>query len=230
MLTNTDGDLVGTGCGLVFTGPDLLSDYVVYHNLIAAGPIRGMNIDRLSYNGAELNAFGPTSFWQARGKMPTYYDRLVTAERFTNVSSTKDGFGVVEKHVIAEYQVDAEANYVAEMNFNPHGGSAALSFSSGKGKLLIGPDGKMTLSVDGEFYSAVYSLNEGVYEPNALHMVKIDYRYGRLQIQLDEMRKFNVKAEAAGGKLAYCFECDGEIGFTAITEMSSYDEVSAGYR
>ena len=230
LLTNTDGDLVGTGCGLVFTGPDLLSDYVVYHNLIAAGPIRGMNIDRLSYNGTELNAFGPTPFWQARGKMPTYYDRLTTTENFTNVSSTKDGFGGVKKHVVAEYQVDAEANYVAEMNFNPRGGCATLSFSSGKGKLLIGPDGNMTLSIGGNFYSAVYSLNEGVYEPNALHTAKIDYRNGRLQIHMDEMRKFDVNADAAGGKLAYSFECDGEIGFTAITEMSSYDEVSADYR
>ncbi|MBQ4564481.1 MAG: family 43 glycosylhydrolase [Lachnospiraceae bacterium] len=227
LLTGTYGEIRGTGCGLVFPGADLVSDYVVYHNLLSPkGPLRQMNIERLSYNGTEITAFGPTDYEQARGEMPTYYDFLKTAEGFSNVSSVKNGFGSVAAGTIAEYKEKAEANYVAEMNYHAGGGVATLTFSSGKGKLVIKPDGNMTLTVGGQEYTADYS----AYVADAVHMVKIDYRDGRLQVYIDEMRKFDVETKAVGGKLAYSFEKDGKVGFTAITEMSSYDSIGSWYR
>ena len=227
LLTGTHGELKGTGCGLVFPGADLVSDYVVYHNLLSPyGPVRQLNIERLSYNGVEVNAFGPTAYIQARGRMPTYYDFLRTVENFTNVSAAKNGFGSVASGKKAEYNVKVQADYVAEMNYNANGGTATLSFSSGKGKIVIKPNGIIKLTIAKKEYTADYS----AYVADASHRVKIDFRDGRLQVYIDEMRKFNVEAKAVGGKLAYCFEKDGWIGFTAITEMDAYDSVGSWYR
>lgn len=227
LLTGTFGELRGTGCGLVFTGPDLVSDYVVYHNLESvSGPIRSMNIERVSYNGTEMNAFGPTAYEQVRGKMPTYSDNPENTEQFTGIVSAWDGLGTVPAGVTAQYRQEAWAEYVAEMNYNACGGEARLSFSDGKGVLTAEPDGGLRLALDGKEYTASY---DG-YRADALHTVTVDYREGRLQVFVDGMRKFNLEAAAAGGKLSYTFEKEGRVGYTAITEMDSHDAVAAGFR
>lgn len=226
LLTDTFGELRGTGCGLVFTGPDLISDYMVYHNLESrSGPIRSMNIERCSYNGAELNAFGPTAYEQVRGKMPTFYG-YPDNENFTNLVSVGDGMGSVPGGATAEYAPEAEAGYVAEMNYHAHGGWAQLSFSSGEGTLTAWPDGTLKLRAGDKEYTENYD----DYNAGALHTVTVDYRDGKLKLFVDGMCKFEVDAEAAGGRLSYRFEKDGEIGYTAITEMRLYDTVASGFR
>ncbi|MDE6274393.1 MAG: family 43 glycosylhydrolase [Clostridiales bacterium] len=215
LLTSTDGTLKGTGCGLVFTGADLMTDYVVYHNLINpnVGPIRALNIDRVTYNGQEMNAFGPTDFMQEKGRMPSKYDYLKTADHFTNLNSVSDGLGYVSAGKKAEFEYPAEKDYVAEMNYRA-GGDAVIGASSEAIRLMVAADGTLKLRLKSETFTETVK----GYVADALHNVKIDFRHDRLQIYIDGMRKFDLNTPSEGGKLSYTFTDDGMIGYTALSQ------------
>ncbi len=224
LLASTFEDITGTACGLVFQGPDLINDYIVYHNLINpnVGPIRGLNIDLVSFNGAEMTAYGPTDFKQEKAKMPTSYDFLTTTNNFTNLTSVNDGFGELSANTISEYSYSAKENYVAEANYVANGGKAVIGFSSNAVKLEILANGNMNLTAGSISKSAFYT----GYNADFLHKVKVDFRNNRLQVYIDGMRKFDEHFNSVGGKISYQFENGGKVGFTAVTQESEYSSIS----
>lgn len=77
ILINTEGEHVGLGHNSIVRGPDLDSDYMVYHN--HANPGRNMNLDRIVWNGAKMSVLGPTTSGQADPDMPDFSDRFQRA-------------------------------------------------------------------------------------------------------------------------------------------------------
>jgi len=78
-LLRSEGATVGLGHNSVVTGPDLDTQYIVYHNLEGhgvVGPLRHMNLDRIVWNGDRLRVAGPTSDSQPVPAMPVFSDRF----------------------------------------------------------------------------------------------------------------------------------------------------------
>lgn len=79
VLLRAEGVTVGLGHNSVVTGPDLDTQYIVYHNLEGhgiVGPLRHMNVDRIVWNGDLLRVAGPTSEPQPVPAMPEFSDRF----------------------------------------------------------------------------------------------------------------------------------------------------------
>ncbi|QHT62984.1 family 43 glycosylhydrolase [Paenibacillus lycopersici] len=79
VLLRAEGATVGLGHNSVVTGPDLDTQYMVYHNLEGhgvVGPLRHMNLDRIVWDGNLLQVAGPTSSKQAAPALPVFADRF----------------------------------------------------------------------------------------------------------------------------------------------------------
>lgn len=80
VLLETEGHHVGLGHNSLVRGPDLDSDYMVYHSHAHEGnsvyPGRRMNLDRIVWNGDRMLVLGPTSSEQTNPELPLFADRF----------------------------------------------------------------------------------------------------------------------------------------------------------
>ncbi|MFC0270366.1 carbohydrate-binding protein [Metabacillus herbersteinensis] len=74
ILINTEGSNVGLGHNSIVRGPDLDSEYMVYHS--HANPGRRMNMDRIAWNGDKMLVLGPTTSSQPNPDLPVFSDRF----------------------------------------------------------------------------------------------------------------------------------------------------------
>ncbi|GIP13693.1 hypothetical protein J1TS5_58630 [Paenibacillus macerans] len=83
VLLRADGPTVGLGHNSIVTGPDLDTQYMIYHNLEGpgvVGPLRHMNIDRLVWNGSRFKVHGPVDGPQPAPDPPSFSDRFERSE------------------------------------------------------------------------------------------------------------------------------------------------------
>jgi xylan 1,4-beta-xylosidase len=83
VLIRTEGKTVGLGHNSVVTGPDLDSQYMIYHNLEGpgiVGPLRHMNMDRIVWNGMTPSVLGPTDTPQPAPELPSFADHFDRAK------------------------------------------------------------------------------------------------------------------------------------------------------
>ncbi|WP_127490520.1 family 43 glycosylhydrolase [Paenibacillus glycanilyticus] len=80
VLIDTEGSNVGLGHNSVIKGPDLDSDFMVYHSHASDGnltyPGRKMNLDRIAWNGDKLLVLGPTTASQQNPELADFEDRF----------------------------------------------------------------------------------------------------------------------------------------------------------
>jgi len=79
IVINSEGPIVGLGHNSVVKGPDLDTDYIIYHNLEGPGiigPLRHMNMDIISWNGDIMRVLGPTYTEQPAPRLPDFEDRF----------------------------------------------------------------------------------------------------------------------------------------------------------
>ncbi|MBD2867158.1 carbohydrate-binding protein [Paenibacillus arenilitoris] len=74
ILLDAEGEHVGLGHNSIVRGPDLDSDYMVYHS--HANPGRNLNLDRIVWNGDKMLLLGPTTSEQPDPDMPDFSDRF----------------------------------------------------------------------------------------------------------------------------------------------------------
>lgn len=74
ILLAAEGEHVGLGHNSIIRGPDLDSDYIVYHS--HANPGRNLNLDRIVWNGDKMLVLGPTTSEQPDPAMPDFSDRF----------------------------------------------------------------------------------------------------------------------------------------------------------
>ncbi|GBF75061.1 hypothetical protein PA598K_03442 [Paenibacillus sp. 598K] len=108
----------GLGHSSTVLGPDLDSYYLVYHHLIGSSaegpPVRGLNIDRLVFNGHKMALLGPTNVEQPIPRLPEFADRLdgeLAADRW-RLTETEQGSQAVSLP-------QTEAVFTAEYNVQP---------------------------------------------------------------------------------------------------------------
>ncbi|GGG06885.1 hypothetical protein GCM10010912_59440 [Paenibacillus albidus] len=80
VLIDTEGANIGLGHNSIVRGPDLDSDYMVYHSHAHQGniryPGRKMNLDRIAWNGDRMTVLGPTTAAQPNPDLPDFSDRF----------------------------------------------------------------------------------------------------------------------------------------------------------
>ena len=73
LLISTEDAVFGIGHSSTVKGPDLDSYYIVYHSLVNTLPNRNMNIDRIRFNGENMEILGPTTDPTQAPAMPDIY-------------------------------------------------------------------------------------------------------------------------------------------------------------
>ena len=102
VLVSTEGAAVGLGHSSSVTGPDLVSTYLVYHNLNPDAS-RDLDIDRQVWSGRSLQVLGPTTSapvpsqpdveWDGRTDTPLLPEAF-TAELNLTAAETGAGYGL----------------------------------------------------------------------------------------------------------------------------------------
>ncbi|MGG6312001.1 family 43 glycosylhydrolase [Paenibacillus macerans] len=94
VLLHSDGATVGLGHNSIVTGPDLDTQYMMYHNLEGpgiVGPLRHLNMDRLVWNGSRFKVYGPTEGPQPAPEPPSFSDRFERSEIGDDWKKTGEG-------------------------------------------------------------------------------------------------------------------------------------------
>jgi len=93
LLIHTAGELFGIGHSSTVKGPDLDSYYIVYHSLVNATPNRCMHVDRIVFNGTDMQIMGPVSGKQQVPDMPCVYHHFGKGESLKGWKLSGD-FGI----------------------------------------------------------------------------------------------------------------------------------------
>lgn len=116
VLIKTEGSNVGVGHNSMIKGPDLDSDYMVYHSHASQGnlvyPGRKMNIDRVVWNGDKLLALGPTTAAQPNPGLPAFEDRFNRTAIGTGWSNVGGGtWGIYNQELMWQDTIGSAAWY-----------------------------------------------------------------------------------------------------------------------
>ena len=90
LAVRTEGAVVGLGHSSTVCGPDLVSDWMFYHNL-NPDKTRDLDLDRVLFRGNDSFLLGPTSAPMPAPKRPEYQD-LFTAEASEEWTPEADGW------------------------------------------------------------------------------------------------------------------------------------------
>ncbi|MBN9605117.1 MAG: glycoside hydrolase family 43 protein [Actinomycetales bacterium] len=124
VLISTTGHVVGLGHSSSVTGPDLVSTYLVYHNLNPDAS-RDLDIDRQVWTGGGLQVLGPTT----SAPVPAPPDELCDWDaggesRWTGSAgrvAVHESAGALPAEAIATWDVDTAGTFTAELNFTGPG-------------------------------------------------------------------------------------------------------------
>ncbi len=244
LVCSTEGNLEGTGCGLVFQGPDLLSDYVVYHNLINpyVGPVRAMNIDRVSYNGDRMIAYGATDYVQIVPELPDvyeYFEDTVSLNENWDIQGTvsaENSIGTMSSGSIMISKETTQTFFVSEYNLIPASGTKAVfSYKDENNYKYIDlkADGQIWLAevINGQDNTVVTGTMQTDYNPDSMHCIQVVSDGDGLKVYVDTMKKLSADIVSDySGKTGYMSTNDSRVGFIAFSNGTSQDQTKAAYK
>ncbi|WP_077328853.1 family 43 glycosylhydrolase [Virgibacillus siamensis] len=228
-LINTEGPVHGTGHNSMIIGPDLDTYYMVYHS--QADPGRHFNLDKVVWNGKQMDVLGPTSSEQPDPDMPTFrddfsdpYKNKWSGIKISNLTSTKKHNrnphnrweGMVSKST-------TENNFSAEFNLlqlttdqkghppdkvrNPgYGVVFAYQDNENYGVALINKNDhrlQTQFVVNGEKQGWEHSPLPDDYDYNVLHNIRVKKDANQFKVFIDGMLKQTRNADLDGGKIGY---------------------------
>ncbi|MEK0312371.1 family 43 glycosylhydrolase [Cohnella sp. 56] len=247
VLLRTDGATVGLGHNSWVRGPDLDSDYMIYHNLEGhgvVGPLRHMDIDRVVWNGERFSVWGPTSEAQPVPDLPTFEDRFERREpgkdwrsQGAGSWSVKAGEGLRvdtdadggDKRALLITKKDAAADFTAEYHVKPPAAGragAVFAYDDGKnyGTALIDAN-ERTLQVQvlrkGKVAEEVTAPLPAGVDPMQLHTLRLEKSGLALRVYADELQlvTLQLKAPLAAGGIGYAAEgADAAFGYVAFSD------------
>ncbi|ULL15160.1 glycoside hydrolase [Paenibacillus sp. H1-7] len=101
ILLSTEGNHAGLGHNTIVRGPDLDTDYIVYHS--HANPGRQLNMDRIAWNGDNMLVLGPTTAEQPDPAMPDFSDRFKRNELGDDWKAVGGGrWGILEEGTLSQ--------------------------------------------------------------------------------------------------------------------------------
>jgi hypothetical protein len=169
VLVSADGPTTGLGHSSSVRGPDLVSTYLVFHN-INPDASRDLDIDRQVANDRAIQVLGPTTsapvpaapdaVWS--GELSPVFGSTVTAELNLTAEPGADGYGIALEsaaHEALEVRVDRSAQAVVASRGGDECARAALPLSFVHEALhcwrVVVADGELRLALDGRQQLAV---------------------------------------------------------------------------
>ncbi len=136
LLIHTAGDLFGIGHSSTVKGPDLDSYYIVYHSLVNATPNRNMHVDRIAFNGTQMQILGPNTGVQQVPEMPDLYHHFRAGESLAGWKLEGD-FGTAGKglpladgaRVVSDQVLVGDFTAEYNVTYIEHGAQAGAIFA-----------------------------------------------------------------------------------------------------
>ncbi|MCY9697368.1 carbohydrate-binding protein [Paenibacillus alginolyticus] len=257
ILLDAEGDHVGIGHNSIVRGPDLDSDYMVYHS--HANPGRNLNLDRVVWNGNKMLVLGPTTSEQPDPAMPEFSDRFQRNE-------LGDGWKVVggghwgirdgstlyqdtvgepgQSHMLLS-QKATDDNFTAEFNLqqveqgtsaNPLIG-AVFSYKNEKnyGVAVLNRNQnrlETVFRVDGKDTDQVTTPLPVGYDYTKWHQIRVEKEGSDYRIYVDGMLKQTRSTERLGkGKIGYTTtDAHADFGYVAFSNNVGGSSANAAYK
>ena len=206
ILLNTSEEYNGLGHAAYVMGPNLDSQYLVYHNLVAlTGPYRHFNLARVMFNGTEMSLSHPELNNNLVPEMPDFYSR------------EGEGMETGNSHTLSDQS--AEATYTAEFNLVGDGRMVFDYQDENNYCAIENNDDLITVTrhtASGEQALASIQLNKQ-YDYSYNHTYRIKCSGNKFELLFDNMRKISTDVERAftGGKIGY--ETDADFAYTAFS-------------
>lgn len=237
-LIHTEGEGVGLGHSSTVQGPDLVSYYLVYHNL-NEDATRDLNIDRIVWHKEATQILGPTRSPQGVPKRPDYSfpeavgEKMLSWDILCGSWECLDGFYYSGSCGLQACTKEKFGEFTAEMNIlipseNQNAGielaldsgiKYGLKFLSEQQKIEWIRKEKDRETVVGETTAEHMKLC------NVLHTVKLCREKNRLQIFIDGRKMLEVPVEYGEIRLGYYAEKAGMgVGYTAVTARTYEQE------
>lgn len=211
IVLSTKNGFSNLGHSSSFLGPDLDSWYMVYHDMNMG--TRGMDIDRLSFNGKRMYLNGPTDFEQPVPTLPRY---AVRGTADLEKSRYKDFDLYVSKE-------KSEQVFTAEYNFkNGFGAAVIWGYRDDQHfwyALWDGADAFNIMEVDGgepvkrDSFTLPMAFN-----PAVLHTLRLASDGSRVELYFDNMLRYSGELEVPAGAVGYLANETVQIGYTAISD------------
>ncbi|WP_179872736.1 glycoside hydrolase family 43 protein [Microcella indica] len=172
ILISTDGPTVGLGHSSSVTGPDLVSTYLIYHD-IKPDASRDLDIDRQVWNGRALQVLGPTTSAPAPAAPDVSCDWSAGGAAAWTVAVgelvARDGAGVLSgENACARWDASTGEVFTAELNLkgdsgHDHGiviGERRISLPSDRAsgalhRWSVEADDGLRVLVDGRFVASL---------------------------------------------------------------------------
>jgi hypothetical protein len=191
ILVSTDGPVVGLGHSSSVIGPDLVSTYLVYHNLNADAS-RDLNIDRQVWSGRSLQALGPTTSAPVPAAADVecdWTDRSGSEWTATIGEIEVDGgAGVLKGSDVHAVWVAARTGdaFTAELNLKApeHVGRYGIALGEALAVEVDRGAGAVNALATGDAVLASSRLPVG-FRHDALHCWRMEYDSGELRVHLD---------------------------------------------
>lgn len=245
ILVSTAPGTLGLGHSSSVLGPDLVSTWLVYHNL-NPDQSRDLNLDRQAFNGDLLQILGPSQL-AARPALPDHRTRW--GEREAGRWQTARG-ALIEAAGSAELSgpghtawagLTLPGCFTSEHNLSAHGaGSYGLDATTPGGDgwvVQVEPDLNRVRALgrtgQNEVVLATADLPDG-YRHDAIHCFRLVYSEERVSLHLDSRHQFDFPwpASAAGGLRPGYHVASGSltIGYTALTAATELSATNAAAR
>lgn len=248
ILINSEGSNVGLGHNSIIRGPDLDSEFIVYHS--HAKPGRFMNIDRIGWNGDKMVVLGPTTSEQPNPQLPDFSDRFKREEIGSEWSTINGGdWSIVnnDKSYAMEQAIadddswyrqvtthETDPNFTAEFNAkmiengdstNPRFGAIySYKDEDNYGLAVLNPDNNRLetfFRVDGVDLEWETSSLPEEFDYTALHQIRVEKKDTEFKIYVDGMHKQTRNVEnLAGGKIGYTtMDVHASFGYIATSNQ-----------
>ncbi|GAJ11056.1 unnamed protein product, partial [marine sediment metagenome] len=252
-----EGAHVGLGHNSIVRGPDLDSDYMVYHS--HANPGRNLNLDRVVWNGDKMLVLGPTTSEQPDPAMPEFSDRFqrnglgndwkVVGGGNWGIrdSSTlyQDVMGEPKQSHMLISQKATDDNFTAEFNLkqveqgnstNPQMG-AVFSYKNEKnyGVAVLNSKQNRLETVfrvdDKDTERVTVPLPDG-YDYTKWHQIRVEKENFDYRIYVDGMLKQTRSVEHLGkGKIGYTTtDAHVDFGYVAFSNKVGGNSANAAYK
>ncbi|WP_426452690.1 carbohydrate-binding protein [Paenibacillus sp. S-38] len=256
ILISTEGEHVGLGHNSVVRGPDLDSDYMVYHS--HANPGRQLNLDRMAWNGGKMLVLGPTTSDQPDPELPDYSDRFRRSSlgsewktvgegrwdirngeslRQDKTGSTKWYRGVTAKTSGPDYTAEFHMKQVKQGDSADPRFGTVFSYKNENhyGVAVLNP-GKNRLEtffrvngVDGAWQTS--ALPQG-YDYTKWHQLRVEKAGADVRIYVDGMLKQTRSVQGLeGGSVGYTTsDTHAEFGYTAFSNKVNGSSAFSAYK
>lgn len=240
IVIKTEGEVTGLGHSSTVTGPDLVSHYIVYHNM-RDDLLRDLNIDRQLWEQNVTQVLGPTREPQNAPSMPDYVfpadNGAVNALEFEYIcgktEKDKDVFFSSPDGVFALSRQSFSSCFTAEFHLKIMDGKKAgivLAENAEKYYSFVFEPKSKTVQVyrcseekEDEIARAQIS---GEYDFEALHCIRVSHdESGKTKFYVDNRLLLAVELGKGSYRVGYRWEKSrAGWGYTAVTEATEKEE------